>query len=147
MRSKLMIGAAALSLAGCALDTGGSADEDEETAEVQEAASTFTAPWSTTHVMRTRPIAAPLGGTITVSAKADFSDHAGCPLAYTAELIHLLGGGREEVSSIARAYPRNQLHSEIWTALAKGAYRVQFSTTRPPKACSLLGTVTVSVKP
>jgi hypothetical protein len=96
---------------GCALESS-ETESEPATGEAREAASTFTAPWSTSHYMRTRPIQVPPGGTITVRSKADFADHVGCPLAYSAELLHFVGSG-EEVISIARAYPRNQPHSEI----------------------------------
>ncbi len=147
MRTVALLGIVASALvSGCALERSDKTGDDEGTGKAQESASTFTAPWSTSDIMRTRPIAAPLGGTIKVLAKADFSDPAGCPRAYTAELIHF-GGRGEEVIGIARAYPRNQAHAEVWTALTGGIYRVQFSTTRPPKKCTLLGAVTVSVTP
>lgn len=145
MRAMALLGLAAVVIGGCALEAQDDAAGDEGTGEAHGAASAFTASWSTTHVVRTRPIVVPIGSTIKVTAKADFSDPVGCPSAYTAELIQFAGG--EEVIGIARAYPRNQTHTEIWTALVAGTYRVQFSTMRPPKACSLLGTVTVNVTP
>jgi hypothetical protein len=57
------------------------------------------------------------------------------------------GKPAEEVVGIARHYPLNQAHSEIWTALVAGTYRLQFSTTTAPNKCSLRGVVTVNVKP
>lgn len=141
-----MVGAVATVLGcGCALESS-ETESDPPTGEAREAESTFTAPWSTSHYMRTRPIMAPLGGTITVWSKADFADRAGCPSAYAAELIHFVGSS-EEVVSIARAYPLNQPHTETWATPARGTYRVQFSTTRPAGTCELHGTVTVTVKP
>jgi hypothetical protein len=135
----------AVTFGGCAMDSNEIGDEESPTAQVGEA-STFTKEWSTTHVMRTRPIVASLGGTISVSSKADFDDHVGCPPFYTAELIHFVGSA-EEVIGIARSYPLNQTHAEIWTALTGGTYRVQFSTTQKPAKCSLHGVVTVNVTP
>lgn len=140
-----MLGAVALLGCGCALEPS-ETESEPATGEAREPATTFTAPWSTSHFMRSRPILARLGDTITVSAKADFVDHAGCPSVYSVELVHFVGGA-EEIVSIARAYPRNQAHSESWTALAAGTYRVQFSTRRPPGKCELRGTVTVNVTP
>jgi hypothetical protein len=150
MRTVAIAGACwVMSLTGCGLESGRIGDGaggDEGTGEAQEASSTFTAPWKTSHFMRTRPIQAPRGGTITVVSKADFDDRIGCPAAYSAELIHFVGG-REEVASIARAYPLNMSRSEVWTALAGGTYRVQFSTKMPPGKCTLRGVVTVTVTP
>jgi hypothetical protein len=119
--------AAVLMCNGCAMESG----ESESVGEVRQAASSFTAPWSTSHFMRTRAFTVPRGGTVTVSAKADFADPVGCPSAYAVELIRF-DGGHEDVVDIARSYPRNQSHAEIWIGLAGGTYRVQFSTTRPP---------------
>jgi hypothetical protein len=146
MRRMAILGAVAAVLGyGCALESS-ETESEPATGDVPEAASTFTAPWSTSHYLRTRPIMAPLGGSIVVRSKADFADHVGCPSSYSVELIHLIGSS-EEVVSIARAYPLNQWHSEIWAAPARGTYRVQFSTTEPPGKCELRGTVTVSVTP
>ena len=147
MRRLAILGTMAAVLGcGCALESA-EVDNDPGVGEAREAASTFTSPWSTTHFMRTRPILVRPGDTITVRSKADFADPAGCPSAYSVELIRFVSNG-EEVVGIVRSYPaRNQAHSEIWTALAGGTYKVQFSTTRPPDTCELHGVVTVDVTP
>ena len=55
MRSKLMVGVAVLGLAGCALETGESAEGDESTAgEVQEADSEQDKPVTLPHTPRCR---------------------------------------------------------------------------------------------
>lgn len=148
MRRIAMLGMA-LALGGCALESGETGG-DETTGEAQEASS-FSTEWSTTHILRSRPIQVALGGTITVISKGDFADRAGCPSSYSIELIRFFndpkGKPAEEVVGIARSYPLNQAHSELWTALVAGTYRLQFSTTTLPKKCSLHGVVTVNVKP
>src|SRR5579862_7708101 len=121
MRTAILGASAAVVACGCALaprETEG----ERGIAEAREPASTFTAPWSTSHYMRTRSISAPLGGTITVFSKADFADRVGCPTAYSVELIRFASNA-EEVVGLTRAYPLNQQHSEIWTALAGGTYK------------------------
>jgi hypothetical protein len=146
-RMGILVAVAAVLGCGCAVESSEPQGERRSEPATGEAGEAFTAQWSTKHFMRTRPIPAGLGATITVWAKADFADPVGCPSAYSVELIRFVSNG-EEVVGIVRSYPaRNQAHSEIWTALAGGTYKVQFSTTRPPDTCELHGVVTVDVTP
>lgn len=150
MRSRFMVGVAALGLAGCALASGergeGTEGGESETDEAQESVTSFTKPFSfRKHYVGESKFVVPAHGTLTAKAHATWNRPGACKLpTFSIDLVKagLFGSAGE------RTYPTTgATTTQTWTNLGVGTYHFVFDSTNDVGDCELVGAIAVTITP
>jgi hypothetical protein len=124
-------------------------EEDMTIGEVQEAMSSFTERIRFTRMMESKnKFSVPNQGVVTVAAHAYWDRPAACKEPkYKIELVKKIGP-RTSTSQGVRTYPTSGMtHTETWSGLSAGTYFFYVSSIGDNPYCTLLGSMSVSIKP
>lgn len=152
MRSELLVGVAVLGLAGCAVETGDTAEGDESTtADVQEADKEQDKPVTLPHAgpisvlhnaLLGHPFAVAAGAPVSVAVDAHWAS-AGCPIHSYDVTLRAEGmfGGALQIYG----YPIGTIHTEHWKIPSAGTYRLEITIkNHPPNCVPLIGNAAIT---